>query len=72
MDDHTEPLGELRRLHGVAKQRFIPFSRAFPTTERPFGITDRTVIEGFIERNAGKPLEEVIALPIDRSSDAGA
>ncbi len=29
VDDHAEPLVELRRLYGVARERFIPFSRAF-------------------------------------------
>ncbi len=45
-----------RRLYGVARERFIPFSRAFPTPERPYGITDSRVIEKIIERDAGKPL----------------
>ncbi len=56
VDDHAEPFVELRRLYGVAQERFIPFSRAFPTPERPYGITDRGVIEKIIERDAGKPL----------------
>lgn len=56
VDDHAEPFIELRRLYGVARERFIPFSRAFPTPERPYGITDRAVIEKIIERDAGKPL----------------
>ncbi len=56
VDDHAEPFVELRRLYGVAQERFIPFSRAFPTPERPYGITDRVVIEKIIERDAGKPL----------------
>ena len=56
VDDHAEPFVELRRLYEVAQERFIPFSRAFPTPERPYGITDRAVIEKIIERDAGKPL----------------
>ena len=46
----------LRRRDGVARERFIPFGRGFPTPERPYGITDRAVIEKIIERDAGKPL----------------
>ena len=56
VDDLAEPFVVVRRLYGVAQVRFSPFSRAFPTPERPYGITDRTVIEKIIERDAGKPL----------------
>ncbi len=65
VDDHTEPLVELRRLYGVARERFIPFSRGFPTAERPYGITERAVLDKIIERDAGKPLE--IEAPIPES-----
>ena len=55
VDDPAEPFAELRRRYGVARERFIPCSRAFPTPERPYGITGRAVIEKIIERDAGKP-----------------
>ena len=67
VDDHPEPLAELRRLHEVAKSRFLPFSRAFPTAEHPYGTTDREVAEGFVTAGAGKDLELVIPLPNDRT-----
>ena len=67
VDDHPEPLAEIRRLHEVAKSRFLPFSRAFPTAEHPYGTTDREVAEGFVEDGAGKDLERVIPLPNDRT-----
>ena len=63
VDDHADPLPELRRLYGVARERFIPFSRAFPRPERPYGLTDRDYIEKIIERDAGKPLEWAGPLP---------
>ena len=66
-DDHADPLAKLRRLHEVAKSRFLPFSRALPTAEHPYGIGDRTIVEGFVEEDAGKPLEEVVPLPNDRT-----
>ncbi len=66
-DDHPDPLAELHRLHDVAKSRFLPFSRACPTAEHPYGTTDRTVVEGFVEEGAGKDLEQVIPLPNDRT-----
>jgi uncharacterized Ntn-hydrolase superfamily protein len=56
VDDHPAPLEELRRLHAVAKERFIPFSHALPTDRRPCGLTDRDALEPYIERNAGRPL----------------
>ncbi len=63
VDDHGEPLAELRRLYGVARMRFVPFTRAFPTPERPYGITDRALIEKIIERDADKPLQLDAPIP---------
>jgi uncharacterized Ntn-hydrolase superfamily protein len=62
-DDHADPLAELRRLYDVAKERFIPFSCAFPRPERPYGITDRAFLETIIEREAGKPLRRDVPIP---------
>jgi uncharacterized Ntn-hydrolase superfamily protein len=63
VDDHAEPFVELRRLYEVARERFIPFSRAFPTPERPYGITDRALIEMIIERDTGKSLTMDAPIP---------
>lgn len=62
-DDHADPLAELRRLYAVAQERFIPFSAAFPRPERPYGLTDRALIEKIIERDAGKPLMREAEIP---------
>ncbi|MEL7466877.1 MAG: DUF1028 domain-containing protein [Pseudomonadota bacterium] len=56
VDDHADPIPELRRLYGVAQERFIPFSTGMPRAGRPYGILDRDVIEAIIERDAGQPL----------------
>jgi len=48
VDDHPAPLVELRRLYGVAHERFIPFSGAFATRARPAGIIDRAEIDALI------------------------
>lgn len=56
VDDDEDPITELRRLYEVAKLRFIPFSAGMPRSGRPYGITDRDLIEQIIERDAGKPL----------------
>ena len=63
VDDHPDPLAELARHYEVAKERFIPFSTAFPRPERPYGILDRTFLETIIEREAGKPLTRQIPIP---------
>ena len=55
VDDHPQPLNELRRLYAAARERFIPFSAGMPRRERPYGILDRTVTERIIERDADKP-----------------
>lgn len=48
VDDHPAPLVELRRLYGVAHERFIPFSGAFATRARPAGIIDRGEIDALV------------------------
>jgi uncharacterized Ntn-hydrolase superfamily protein len=53
VDDHAAPLVELRRLYGVAKERFLAFSTAFPEAELDAGIIDRAVIERRIAELAG-------------------
>ncbi len=63
IDDHPDPLAELARHYEVAKERFIPFSTAFPRPERPYGILDRAFLETIIEREAGKPLTRQIPIP---------
>ncbi len=55
VDDHAEPLDELRRLYAVACERFIPFSAGMPRRERPYGILDRAITEQIIQRDTGKP-----------------
>lgn len=50
VDDHVDPLAELRRLYGVSLQRFQAFVSCLPSRARPAGITDRAVIEREVER----------------------
>jgi uncharacterized Ntn-hydrolase superfamily protein len=45
VDDHAEPLDELRRLYGVAHERFLAFMDAMATRSNPGGITDRAWID---------------------------
>jgi len=50
VDDHWDPLAELRRLYERSFERFQPFVRCLPTGADPAGITDRAAIEQAIER----------------------
>jgi len=48
VDDHADPLAELRRLHEVSLERFQPFVECLPSRSRPAGVTDRAKIEAHI------------------------
>lgn len=49
VDDHPDPLAELRRLHAVAQERFVHLRRFLPGRDHP-GVFDRAVIEAAITR----------------------
>ena len=51
VDDHANPLKELRRLYNKAHERFIPYLKCSPSKARPWGIFDRAVIEQEIARH---------------------
>ena len=50
VDDHADPLAELRRLYDKAHERFVPYLKCSPSKARPWGITDRAVLEEEIAR----------------------
>jgi len=50
VDDHEDPLKELRRLHDKSLERYQPFLACLPGAARPSGITDRAQIEETITR----------------------
>jgi uncharacterized Ntn-hydrolase superfamily protein len=50
VDDHAEPLAELRRLYEKSLERFQPFAACLPSRARPAGLTDRAMIEAEIVR----------------------
>ena len=50
VDDHAEPLGELRRLYAKSLERFQPFATCLPSRARPAGITDRAKIEETVQK----------------------
>ena len=45
VDDHAEPLVELKRLYEKAHERFIPYLSCGPSQARPWGVLDRQQIE---------------------------
>ena len=50
VDDHENPLAELRRLYDKSLERFQPFVSCLPGRDRPAGIIDRVLIEAEVER----------------------
>jgi uncharacterized Ntn-hydrolase superfamily protein len=47
VDDHPDPLAELRRLHAVAGRHFMHFRRFLPGRDHP-GVFDRAVIQAAV------------------------
>jgi uncharacterized Ntn-hydrolase superfamily protein len=45
VDDHVDPLAELRRLYAVSLERFQAFVGCLPSRALPAGIVDRDVID---------------------------
>ena len=54
VDDHADPLAELKRLYEKAHERFVPYLSCSPSKARPWGIYDREEIERRIAAH-GKP-----------------
>ena len=52
VDDHADPLAELRRIYGVSLERFQPFLACLASAKSAAGVTDRAVIEAEIARFA--------------------
>jgi len=50
VDDHPEPIVELRRLYEASLDRFQPFLACVPSRARPAGITDRAAIEAHVAK----------------------
>ncbi|SIO87784.1 hypothetical protein BQ8420_17420 [Nocardiopsis sp. JB363] len=41
VDEHPDPVAELRRVHGVARRELLPFVDALPTRDNPSGSFER-------------------------------
>ena len=53
VDDHPDPLAELRRLEHKSRERFVHFVKFMPRRDAPSGVYDRAVIEAEIARRTG-------------------
>jgi len=56
-DDHDDPLAELERLYGVAREHYLAFARCYPTPAQPDGLTDRAALDRMVETDAGRPFD---------------
>ncbi len=62
VDDHADPLAELRRLHSVADERAVHFAQTFATAENFSGTTDRTELDRSIaEREAQRARDGIVS-----------
>lgn len=50
VDDHTDPLAELRRLYAASMERFQAFMSCLATNANPTGIIDRAEIDARVAR----------------------
>jgi uncharacterized Ntn-hydrolase superfamily protein len=57
VDDHAEPLTELRRLYEESRRYYLPFLRFLPSRANPAGVYDRAVIEAELARLRDAPEE---------------
>lgn len=60
VDDHANPLAELRRLMAVTEERYQLFRKAMPTVENFSGMVDRTPLDEAIARSETERAEKGI------------
>lgn len=61
VDDHADPLSELRRLMAVSQERFAIFKTAMPTRENFSGMLDRTPLDAAIADKERQMTQDGIA-----------
>lgn len=57
VDDHPDPVAELRRLFEEAKREYLPFKQFLPSRARPAGVYDRALIDRIIQEQAQRDQE---------------
>ena len=55
VDEHDDPVRELRRVFEVAKQQYLPFIVGMPTRENPLGALGDDVVEMLLRAPADRP-----------------
>lgn len=60
VDDHADPLSELRRLNAVAQERYRMFQIGIATVDNFSGLTDRTPIDAAIAKDEARRAEHRI------------
>jgi uncharacterized Ntn-hydrolase superfamily protein len=60
VDDHNDPLAELRRLMAVAEERYMVFRSSMPTVEDFSGMVDRAPLDAAIIANEKERAEKGI------------
>jgi len=50
VDDHEDPIAELKRLYRKSLERFQPFATCLPSRANPAGVTDRALIEATVQK----------------------
>lgn len=58
VDDHGDPLTELRRLYSVAQERFLYFVELLPTRDNYSGLLDRSEIDRNIEAHEAERIAQ--------------
>ncbi len=53
VDEHAEPVAELRRVYEVAKRQLLPFIRSMPTRTNPAGTAD-PALDAYLLRPVGE------------------
>lgn len=57
VDDHPDPLAELARLQGIARERYLHFRKRMPSKAQPAGNTNRADMEEFIAASIAEGYE---------------
>ncbi len=57
VDDHADPLAELGRLEGIARERWVHFRRFMPSRENSSGLVDRATLDAQIANSIAEGYE---------------
>ena len=55
MDEHPDPVAELRRVHGVAEAQLAPFVAGMPRRTGPAAPAPRAVVEMLLKPPPDRP-----------------